>query len=343
MRGFFLYIIILSSFLSANENQFGGSYSFANIPTSAFSLSLGNTITSGISLPSSLQQNPANIWSNNKLNADITHFSDPFDAEFSSLFISFGSEKTLKKYRFGLGAIYHEIGEIELYDDEANFISFSSNKNVGGYLGLSRRISNYFLGSSITYLSSNFDNIPDPETSNLSLFKMYYLYSSFGLCIREIELKTFKIALNIATKIPLSSSKGAFTDIGSAVDGSTLGGKITKISEAYFLNQYYYHYKFDYHLDLSFHKQGEYNRNYIRTGLGYSIFYGDYALTLNCGIKDISIGEKYSFDVIKDYNMKYTYGVLIKINRISFSFSGYQSFIPMPAFNSYNGTISIGI
>ena len=49
------------------------------------------------------------------------------------------------------------------------------------------------------------------------------------------------------------------------------------------------------------------------------------------------------FDVIKDYNMKYTYGVLIKINRISFSFSGYQSFIPMPAFNSYNGTISIGI
>ena len=119
--------------------------------------------------------------------------------------------------------------------------------------------------------------------------------------------------------------------------------KITKISEGYFLNQFQYLNKFDYHLDLSFHKQGEYNRNYIRTGLGYSIFYGDYALTLNCGIKDISIGEKYSFDVIKDYNMKYTYGVLIKINRISFSFSGYQSFIPMPAFNSYNGTISIGI
>ena len=87
----------------------------------------------------------------------------------------------------------------------------------------------------------------------------------------------------------------------------------------------------------------KYKRNYIRTGLGYGIFYKDYELTLNCGIKDISIGEKYSFDVIKDYNMKYTYGVLIKINRISFSFSGYQSFIPMPAFNSYNGTISIGI
>ena len=52
--------------------------------------------------------------------------------------------------------------------------------------------------------------------------------------------------------------------------------------------------------------------------------------------------EEYSKER-KDYNMKYTYGVLIKINRISFSFSGYQSFIPMPAFNSYNGTISIGI
>ena len=82
---------------------------------------------------------------------------------------------------------------------------------------------------------------------------------------------------------------------------------------------------------------------YKKRTLYYGIFYGDYELTLNCGIKDISIGEKYSFDVIKDYNMKYTYGVLIKIYRISFSFSGYQSFIPMPAFNSYNGTISIGI
>ncbi len=343
MRGFLLNIIIFCSFLSADKNQFGGSYSFANIPTSAFSLSLGNTITSGISLPSSLQQNPANIWSNNKLNADITHFNDPFDAKFSSLFISYGSQKTLKKYRFGLGVIYHEIDEIEVYNDEANFISFSSNKNFGGYLGLSRRISNYYIGYSITFLSSNFNNIPNLEASNLSLFKTHYIYSSFGLCIREIELKKIKIALNIATKIPLFSSKGAFTDIGSAVDGSTLGGKITNLSEGYFLNKYRYHYKLDYHLDLSFHKQGEYNRNYIRTGLGYSILYGDYELTLNYGIKDISIGEKYSLNVIKDYNIKYTYGVLIKINRISFSFSGYRSFIPISAFNSYNGTISIWI
>ena len=101
-----------------------------------------------------------------------------------------------------------------------------------------------------------------------------------------------------------------------------------------------YRYKFDYHLDLSFHKQGDYKRNYIRTGLGYGIFYQDYELTLNCGIKDISVGEKFSFDVIKEYNIKYTYGVLIKFKTISFSFSGYRSFIPMPLFNSYNGTFS---
>ena len=340
-----LYILLIcSNLVFSEENELGGSYSFANIPASAFSLSLGNTITSGISFPSSLQQNPANIWNNNKFNADFTHLSDPFDAEYLSLFISYGPKQSLQKYRFGLGVIYHAISEIELYDDKAKFLNYSSNKNIGGYFGISRRISNYFIGTSITYLSSNFTDIPDPDPSinNPNLFKMYYLYSSFGLCIREIELKTFNIALNIVTKIPLSSSKGSFTDIGSAVDGSTLGGKISKISESYFL-QYQYHYKIDYHIDLSFHKQGEYNRSYIRTGLGYGIFYRDYELRFNCGIKDISVGEKYKFDVIDDYNIKYTYGILIKFKTLSFSFSGYKSFIPMPAFNSYNGTISMGI
>ena len=158
-----------------------------------------------------------------------------------------------------------------------------------------------------------------------------------------MEWQSFKFALNIITKIPVSSSKGAFRDIGSAVDGSTIGGEITKLSEAYLLNKYPYNYKIDYHIDFSFHKQGEYKRNYIRTGLGYGIFYKDYEITLNCGIKDISVGEKYSFSVIKDYNIKYTYGVLIKYKTISFTFSGYQSFIPMPVFNSYNGTFSFGI
>ena len=94
-----LYIIIIfSKVLFSAENNLGGSYSFANIPASAFSSSLGNTITSGISSPSSLQQNPANIWNNNKFNADLTHYNDPFDAEFLSLFVSYGSKKALKKY-----------------------------------------------------------------------------------------------------------------------------------------------------------------------------------------------------------------------------------------------------
>ena len=82
-------MIIFSRLLFSAENNLGGSYSFANIPSSAFSSSLGNTITSGISSPSSLQQNPANIWNNNKLQADLTHYNDPFDAEFLALFVSY--------------------------------------------------------------------------------------------------------------------------------------------------------------------------------------------------------------------------------------------------------------
>ena len=134
-------IIILSTVIFSAENNLGGSYSFANIPASAFSSSLGNTITSGISFPSSLQQNPANIWNNSKLNTDLTHYNDPFEAEFLSIFVSYGSERSLKKYRFWLVAIYHEIDDIELYDDKANFIDKSINKNLGAYFGLSRRIS----------------------------------------------------------------------------------------------------------------------------------------------------------------------------------------------------------
>ena len=119
-------MIIFCNVLFPDENNLGGSYSFANIPASAFASSLGNTITSGISSPSSLQQNPANIWNNNKFNADLTHYNDPFDAEFLSLFVSYGSEKALKKYRFGLGGIYHTINDIELYDDKANLYDFHS-------------------------------------------------------------------------------------------------------------------------------------------------------------------------------------------------------------------------
>ena len=67
-----LYILLIcSNLVFSEENELGGSYAFANIPASAFSQSLGNTITSGISFPSSLQQNPANIWNNNKFNADF--------------------------------------------------------------------------------------------------------------------------------------------------------------------------------------------------------------------------------------------------------------------------------
>ena len=97
VRSLFI-LIIFSRILFSAGNNLGGSYSFANIPASAFSSSLGNSITSGISSPSSLQQNPANIWNNNKFNADLTHYNDPFDAEFLSLFISYGSKKALKKY-----------------------------------------------------------------------------------------------------------------------------------------------------------------------------------------------------------------------------------------------------
>ena len=71
-----LYILIIfSRILFSAGNNLGGSYSFANIPASAFSSSLGNTITSGISSPSSLQQNPANIWNNNKF---IFFFAEEF-------------------------------------------------------------------------------------------------------------------------------------------------------------------------------------------------------------------------------------------------------------------------
>ena len=81
MIGKYLYIILFfSNFIFSDENKLGGSYSFANIPASALSLSLGNTITSGISHPSSLQQNPANMWNSNLLNTELTHYKDPFEA-----------------------------------------------------------------------------------------------------------------------------------------------------------------------------------------------------------------------------------------------------------------------
>ena len=80
-------MIIFSRLLFSAENNLGGSYSFANIPASAFSSSLGNTITAGISSPSSLQQNPANIWNNNKFNADHVVSALHFEGKTKSYYL----------------------------------------------------------------------------------------------------------------------------------------------------------------------------------------------------------------------------------------------------------------
>ena len=61
-------ILLLATSLFGEENIYGGSFSFNNISPSAQSLSLGNTITSTISMPSSLDQNPAIIWSSSTIN-----------------------------------------------------------------------------------------------------------------------------------------------------------------------------------------------------------------------------------------------------------------------------------
>ena len=325
---------------------FGGSFSFANIPTSAFSLSLGNTVTSGLGLPSSLQQNPANLWHSGKLNVDFTHFKDPFDAEFTSVFGSFGSNRYFQKYRFGLGVIIHQITGIEFYDEQANFLADSKNKNIGIYSGISRRISNYYIGTGITYLSSNFTNIPESGNSNYNPFEMYYVFSNIGIGINEIPLESSKqitLALNIVSKIPISASQGYFTEISTAVDGSTVGIKFSKKPDLVLVSQYEFQYKLDFHLDFSFHKHDDYTRKFIRTGLGLGVYYQDYIFQLNGGIKDITIFEDFKFDIVEKYNIKYTYGIFIGMKKIGFSFSGYNSFIPMPTFNSYNGTLSIGL
>ena len=48
----------------------------------------------------------------------------------------------------------------------------------------------------------------------------------------------------------------------------------------------------------------------------------------------------FKFDIIDNYNTKYTYGIFVGIDKIGITLSGYQSFMPMPALNNFNGTVS---
>ena len=148
---------------------------------------------------------------------------------------------------------------------------------------------------------------------------MYYVFSNIGIGINEIPLESSKqitLALNIASKIPINASQGYFTEISTAVDGSTIGIKFSKKPDLVLVSQYEFQYKLDFHLDFSFHKHDDYTRKFIRTGLGLGVYYQDYIFQLNGGIKDITIFEDFKFDIVEKYNTKYTYGIFIGMKKI---------------------------
>ena len=71
MNKFYKYIFVFISLIKCGNTV--EDLSFLSIPGSAFSNSLGNSITSTINSPSALLLSPANIWDDSKYSFMITN------------------------------------------------------------------------------------------------------------------------------------------------------------------------------------------------------------------------------------------------------------------------------
>ncbi len=153
----FLFIIVICPLRGTNI----GGLSFLNIPTSAVSSYMGNTMASEMGFPSALVQNPANIWQHQKLKLSFLYRDNTnkeLGAEYANVFLGWNFNY-IKKVSFALGLIHYDISKIERYDDLANFLGYFQYTNWAVLGGLSLKGSGMQGGVGFSYINQDFTNI----------------------------------------------------------------------------------------------------------------------------------------------------------------------------------------
>ena len=211
--------IFILLFLSLSiANTVGGGLAFLNIPGTARMNSLGNTMFSDISNPSSILINPANTWhqSSYKFSLNNVAYNPELDIQLSHLFMSF----KLRKSSFTLGFIQHGIDNIERYTDDAIFDGYLTFSDMAFLIGYCYRTGNINWGFSTSIISENFSNI-DYETT-------YFYQYDVGMSIVKVPItNNIDVSSGITIKNVIDSE---FKSQNSANSNNILGTMISYAS-----------------------------------------------------------------------------------------------------------------
>ena len=149
-----------------------------NVSSTSRMNSLGNTMFSDFSNPSSILLNPANAWnqSNYKFSINNAWYDPLLDIQLNHLFLSL----KLKESLLSLGFVHYGIKDIESYDQSAHFNGYFSFSDLAFLLGYSHRTSNIYWGISGALISENFSGIEYERT--------YFYQYDIGMSIVDFPI-----------------------------------------------------------------------------------------------------------------------------------------------------------
>jgi len=211
MKKTLLYFITVPIILFGNE---AGGLSFLNIPPSGNSASLGNTMTADLYRPTSLLQNPANIWQKSSHKFSFSYRSA---AITQTSYINLFYGRKIKDLTFSMGVVQYSIKKIEEYDNEANFLGYFNFQNWAIALGTSWNASGMLFGLGISGITQDFTQIAHERENFFGL--------DIGITMMDLLNRNNKVDLTVSYVNKLMFTMPEFTQVSSASSNNILGVK----------------------------------------------------------------------------------------------------------------------
>ena len=302
-------ILLLLSLSISLSNTTGGGLAFLNVPGTAKMNSLGNTMFSDFSNPSSILVNPANTWhqSSYKFSINNVVYNPQLDIQLSHLFLSFKPKNKFKKSSFTFGFIQHGIDNIESYTDNAEFDGYFTFSDLAFLMGYSYKTTNINWGFSAAVISENFSNI-DYETA-------YFYQYDIGMSMIKIPISSSNIDFSFGVNLK-NTVDSKFKNQNSANNNNIIG---TMLSYSSFnspirINSYF-DFLFQKSMDIYTGRFGvelsyDFNVKTIQDKLG-KVKYKPYGVSLCIGYNDFRFTSLDVFDLqeTNEYNSQLKYGI----------------------------------
>tara|TARA_B100000674_G_scaffold496288_1_gene526043 strand:+ start:18047 stop:19075 length:1029 start_codon:yes stop_codon:yes gene_type:complete len=305
MKNRILIILFLSLSLA---NNVGNGLAFLNVPATARSSSLGNTMFSDLSNPSSILINPSNTWhqSSYKLSLNNVIFHPELDIQLNHSFLSF----KLMESSMTLGFIQHGIDDIESYGDDAIFNGYISFSDLAFLIGYAYKTSNINWGISSTVISENFSNI-DYESSyyfqydiGMSFINMPITNTidfSTGITLKNVVDKDFK-AQNSANSNNIFGSMFSYSGINSPLKINSYFDFLFQKTLDVYTGRFGLEVSYDFNVKSKVDRFG--NVKYKPYGISFCFGYNDFRFTAL---------DNFDLQKTNQYNSQLKYGIGITI------------------------------